>query len=32
MYDLEQSITSRENPNDDNFRRNILCSIVSNTS
>ena len=29
-YDLYQSIASRENPNDDIFRSNILWSIVSN--
>ena len=29
-YDLYQSITSRENPNDGIFRSNILWSIVSN--
>ena len=29
-FDLYQSITLRENPNDDIFRSNILRSIVSN--
>ena len=29
-YDLYQSITSREKPNDGIFRSNILWSIVSN--